>query len=265
MYNIIGQTKLLSTINSYTIQTLPKSLMFIGPTGCGKHTFAKYTAKKLDLDFVEIDESVTADDIENFLHSTISTLYLIDLNKFSDKQQNQFLKFIEEPSNSVYVVLITNSEAGVLNTILNRCIKYTFEPYTIQQLETITNTTIDRRAFDMFKTPGKLINLTSENFNALIELANKVVHKIGEAPYANALVISTKINYKDLYNKIDFALFFDAVEYLAFEDFKVNNTEQSLVIFNITNKFKHHASKQTLIKEMLMINYLTALWEAVQQ
>ena len=107
--------------------------------------------------------------------------------------------------------------------------------------------------------------MTSESFNAIIELANKVIHKINEAPYANALVISTKINYKDLYNKIDFALFFDAVEHLALEDFKANNTKQSLIVFNVTNKFKQYTSKQTLIKEMLMFNYLTALWEAVQQ
>ena len=83
------------------------------------------------------------------------------------------------------------------------------------------------------------------------------------ATYANALVISTKINYKDLYNKIDFYLFFDAVEYLAFEDFKNNKTQQSFIIFKITNQFKQLAKRQNLIKETLMLNYLTTLWEAV--
>lgn len=263
--NIIGQTKLLSRIATYyTMESLPKTLMFLGPTGCGKHTIAKYVAEEFKLDFIEIEESVSAQDLDDYTHKTIDTLYLIDLNKFSEKQQNQFLKFIEEPSKSVYIVLIANSEVNVLNTVLNRCTKHYFEPYTKEQIEQITNTSVNDLAFKIFKTPGKLLNLTDSSFNNILELAEKVVKKINVAPYANAMSISTKINYKDLYNKIDYNLFFDVVEYLAFEDFKNNNSLQSLTVFNVTNKFKQHATQTNLIKEMLMLNYLTTLWEAVQ-
>lgn len=264
MTNIIGQTKLTSIINSYTKQTLPKTLMLVGPGGCGKHAIARYVAEKFELDFVELSSDVTSADLESFLFSTIDTLYLIDLNKFSEKQQNQFLKFIEEPSKSVYTVLIANSEVNVLPTVLNRCTKYSFEPYTKEQLEQITNAHINDLAFNIFKTPGKLLNLTDTSFNEILTLGEKVLTKISEATYANALVVSTKINYKDFYNKVDFNLFFDVVEYLAFEDFKNNNSTKSLTVFNITNKFKQYATQQTLLKEPLMLNYLTTLWEAVQ-
>ena len=265
MAKIIGQNKLLTIIDSYYAkQNLPKTLMFIGPAGCGKHTLTKYIAEKFELSFIEIDESVTAVDLENYLYSTIDTMYLIDLNKFSEKQQHQFLKFIEEPSKSVYVTLIANSEVNVLNTVLNRSTKHYFEFYTKEQIEQITNTAVNDLAFTIFKTPGKLLNLTDSSFQNTLELANKVVHKMVYATYANALVISTKINYKDLYNKIDFYLFFDAVEYLALEDFKNTNNSQSLIVFNITNKFKQYATQTNLIKETLMLNYLTTLWEAVQ-
>lgn len=259
--NIIGQTKLLSKIN--TMEYLPKTLMFLGPTGCGKHTIARYIAEEFKLDFVEIEESVSAQDLENYTHKTIDTLYLINLNKFTEKQQNQFLKFIEEPSKSVYIILIANSEAGILNTILNRSIKYHLEPYTKWQIEQITNTTVNDLAFKIFQTPGKLLNLTEQSFQDVLNLANTVVHSINKATYPNALVVSTKINYKDLYNKIDFDLFFDAVEYLALEDYVNNKTEQSLTVFKTTNQFKQYATQQNLIKEILMINYLTTLWEAV--
>lgn len=263
MKHIIGQEKLMSIIDLYTIQTLPKTLMLIGPNGCGKRTIAKYIADKFNFDFIEIEDGVESDSIIDFLHKTIDTLYLIDLNKFSEKQQNQFLKFIEEPSKSAYIVITTSSETNVLNTVLNRCIKYHFEPYTKEQLEQITNTTINDIAFKMFKTPGKLLNLTNDSFNSILELADKVVHKINFATYSNALVISTKINYKDLYNKIDFNLFFDAVEFLALEDFIKNNNKQSLTIFKVTNKFKQYINRPNLIKEALMLNYLTNLWEEV--
>jgi replication-associated recombination protein RarA len=259
--NIIGQTKLLSKIN--TMEYLPKTMMFIGPTGCGKHTVAKYTAEKFNLDFVEIEESVSAQDLEDYTHKTIDTLYLINLNKFTEKQQNSLLKWIEEPSKSVYIILIANSEAGILNTILNRSIKYHLEPYTKEQIEQITNTTVNDLAFKIFQTPGKLLNLTDASFNDIIDLAGKTVMNISKAEYANALVIATKINYKDLYNKIDFDLFLDAVEYLALEDYKNTANEWSFTVFKITNMFKQYATQLRLIKETLMLNYITTLWEAL--
>jgi replication-associated recombination protein RarA len=265
MTKVIGQTKLMSIIDSYTIQTLPKALMLIGQAGCGKHTVSKYISEKFNLDYIEIDESVSSTDIEDFLYRTINTLYVIDLTKFSEKQQNTVLKFVEEPSKSVYIVLTACSEAGVLNTVLNRCIKYTFEPYTKQEVEQIAGTFVNEQAFTIFKTPGKLLNMTDSSFSNIITLADSLVKNIHAAKYANALVISTKINYKDLYNKVDFNLFFDAVEYLALEDFKANGTQQSFTIFKITNQFKQYATQSNLIKETLMLNYLTTLWEAVQE
>ena len=264
MCRLIGQSRLLSLIDNYTAANLPSTILFIGDIGCGKRTFAMYLAAKLQFDFVEIDKSVKAENIQDFMYSTLKTIYLINLDNFSEKQQNQFLKFIEEPSTTVYVVLTTSSEATVLPTILNRCIKYRFDPYTLEQLKEITGSSvINPKAVEIFKTPGKLMNLTESSFRDIIELAEKVVHKINIASYANAVSILTKINFKDLYSKVDFYLFFDVVEYLAFEDFKNNGILQSLAVFKITNQFKQYARKQNLIKETLMLNYLTALWEAV--
>ena len=261
--NIIGQNKLLSRIATYySTQRLPKTLMFIGQSGCGKHTLSKYIAESFKLEYTEINENISNLELEDYLHGTVDTLYVIDLNKFTEKQQNVFLKFIEEPSKSVYTVLLATSEAGILNTILNRCIKYTFEPYTKEEVEQITGSKVNDTAYNIFKTPGKLLNMTDASFNDIIDLANKLVKNINKASYANSLVISTKINYKDLYNKIDFNLFLDAVEYLAFEDYKTTTAEQSFTVYIITNQFKQLATKTNLIKETLMLNYLTTLWEA---
>ena len=266
MTNIIGQSKLVSKIDTYyNMNSLPKTLMFIGPSGCGKHTFAKYITEKFELDYVEINEDITAQDLDDYLYSTINTLYVIDLNKFTEKQQNQFLKAIEEPSRSTYFLLIAASEAGILNTILNRCIKHSFEPYTKEQIEQITNSTVNNLAYKIFKTPGKLINLTEKSLEDVLNTAHGVVHYAAGANYGNLLIVSTKINYKDLYDKIDFDLFFDAVEYFALEDYKESSNEQSFIVFKVTNQFKQYATQQRLIKEILMLNYLTTLWEALQE
>ena len=263
MCQIIGQDRLRTIIDNYSIQTLPKTLMLLGPDGCGKHTFAKYISNRFSLDYLEISDNLTSTGLDDFLYKTVSTLYVINLDIISEKQQNQILKFIEEPSKSVYVILLASSEAGVLNTVLNRCIKYYFEPYTREQLEQITKCNFSDLAYKMFTTPGKLTNLTNNSFNELITLAKSVVFQINYMSYPAALGISTKINYKDLYSKVDFKLFFDAIEFIAFEDFKINNTEQSFKVFKVTNQFRQQAARQNLNKEILMLNYLTTLWETL--
>ena len=182
---------------------------------------------------------------------------------YPGKQQNIFLKALEDTSSTAYFILIANSEAGILNTILNRCIKYTFEPYSKEEIEQITGTLVNDLAYKIFKTPGKLLNMTDTSFQSITDLANNLIKNINKATYANSLVISTKINYKDLYNKIDFNLFLDTVEYLSFEDYKNSANEQNFIIYKITNQFKQYATKQNLIKETLMLNYLTTLWEAI--
>jgi DNA polymerase III gamma/tau subunit len=264
MTKIIGQTKLMSAIDSFTGQSLPKTMLFIGPSGCGKHLVSRYIAQRFELDYTLIEESVTPEELESYTLKTLNTLYVIDLNKFSEKQQNQFLKFIEEPSKSVYIVLLANSEVGILPTVLNRCSKYFFDAYSKEELEQILNNSVNDLAFEIFKTPGKLLNLTDTSFKDLLDLGEKVVQKIGQVSYGNVLIISTRINYKDLYSKIDFNLFFDVIEYLALEDFKRSGNRQSLIIFEITAKFKQYIAQQNLLKEALMLNYLTTLWEAVQ-
>ena len=58
--NFIGQRKLLEKLNKYTRETLPKTLLFLGDEGGGKHTVIKMLAEKCALDVIEINEKVDA-------------------------------------------------------------------------------------------------------------------------------------------------------------------------------------------------------------
>ena len=50
----VGQEKLINTLNSYTLDSLPKTMMFLGESGCGKHTLAQTLAEKLGLTILKI-------------------------------------------------------------------------------------------------------------------------------------------------------------------------------------------------------------------
>ena len=66
MCQIIGQDRLRTIIDNYSIQTLPKTLMLLGPDGCGKHTFAKYISNRFSLDYLEISDNLTSTDLDDF-------------------------------------------------------------------------------------------------------------------------------------------------------------------------------------------------------
>ena len=260
---IIGQQKLLSKINSYTNSTLPKTMFFCGEAGCGKHHFIKYIAEQFNLDLVEIDENITNDQLIEYSQKAIPTLYIIDLIKFTDKQQNQFLKFIEEPAQSVYTALLASSEAGILPTILNRCIKYHFEPYSPAELKEISGFTEseDNKIYKICNTPGKLVSESASNIQAVYDLCNLLVHQIQNASWSNTLKIVTQINYKENYNKFNFNLFLDTLEFVSFEAYKNEKLENGFLIYLITNKAKQELINKNVAKENFMLNFITKLWK----
>lgn len=263
MNTVIGQAKLLKYLSQFSVSTLPKTMLFFGPKGCGKHFIAQKLANRLGLDFSIISDEVTQDSLTDMLHSTIKTLYVIDLDTFLEKQQNMFLKFIEEPSETVFVVLTATSSAAVLPTILNRCIKCQFEDYSVEELSKILNMPVDTTAVKIFKTPGKLQGLTTVSFNNTINLANSILNNIYSKNTTALLLTQTAVNFKDLYDKVDFTLLLDAIVYIAFEDFVQNNNLIGLSVFNITNRFSASATNTKFNKEMLMSNYLITLFEEV--
>ena len=261
------QEKLKSALDSYTIQTLPKTLMLIGDYGCGKSYYAKNLAERLRLKTIEIDTKVEQDTMNAYRISPIDTMYIINLVNFTEKAQNQFLKFIEEPGEHVYVMLFSRSEVGVLPTILNRCVKLTFEPYTKDFLKnefagTISND-FDDDIYEVAKTPGQLQAIIQdvESFKKAKELCSKIVDNIDKAPYANTMSLALKINYKDYYDKCDFDLFFRLMEYLAYTKYITTYSSIAYHIYKITNKYNKDKLNKTVAKEAYVLNYLTALWK----
>ena len=52
----IGQAKLRATLEAYTINTLPQTLLFLGEEGCGKKSLIKELANRLGLSLIKLTE-----------------------------------------------------------------------------------------------------------------------------------------------------------------------------------------------------------------
>ena len=258
----VGQKNLLKTLNGYTFQTLPHTILLLGEDGCGKKTIVKYISNKFGLELIEIDNKVLPENLIDYQHRVVKTLYLIDLSKFAlEKAQNQFLKFIEEPSDSVYVVLINTSEVGILPTILNRCQKLRFEPYNINELKQIKQFD-NELIYKVCKTPGQLKNIDDKKINELYSLCSTMTHKIQAAPYANMISIAPRINYKEDYTKFDFETFLNMLEYVSITSFiqEQNNTAAKIYLY-VSKRRQELLQNSRIQKEPFMINLLDELWK----
>lgn len=265
---VIGQPKLVKILESYTVQNMPKTMLFLGPHGCGKSWIAARFAEQLGLETVTIqDNDLTQDNggfekLLDYYECPIEKLYLIDLHGMNVLNQQRLLKFIEEPSQTMYIILMAESELGVLPTILNRCIKYVFEPYTIDQLKQFDwVTSLDEElVYQICKTPGQLNEFTVDNVKETVSLCNTIIDKIKFANYANTLSISTKIRCKDDENKIDFDIFFEILTYLAFKKFKETNDELSFKIYQYTVRERSKIVSVAFAKENFLLSFFDGLW-----
>ena len=262
MNAVIGQEKLVKALESYTLETAPKTILFLGQSGCGKSWIANAFAKQLDLEVVIVQPDSTAEKLIEYYQCPINKMYLIDLKDIVEKDQNKFLKFIEEPSKTMNIILMAESTVGILPTILNRCVKYVFEPYTPEQLKQFdwAVNCSEEIAYEICKTPGQLLELSADNLDQALGLCRAIISSVDKANYANTLSIITKINLKDDAKKIDFKLFFDLMIYAAFDDYKKNNNELSFKIYLYTIRQQAKALNINVAKEAFLLNYLDNIW-----
>ncbi len=262
MNAVIGQEKLVKALEGYTLETAPKTILFLGQSGCGKSWIANAFAKQLDLEVVVVQPDSTAEKLIEYYQCPINKMYLIDLKDIVEKDQNKFLKFIEEPSKTMNIILMAESTVGILPTILNRCVKYVFEPYTPEQLKQFdwAVNCSEEIAYEICKTPGQLLELSADNLDQALGLCRAIISSVDKANYANTLSIITKINLKDDAKKIDFKLFFDLMIYAAFDDYKKNNNELSFKIYLYTIRQQAKALNINVAKEAFLLNYLDNIW-----
>ena len=262
MNAVIGQEKLVKALEGYTLETAPKTILFLGQSGCGKSWIANAFAKQLDLEVVAVKPDSTAEKLIEYYQCPINKMYLIDLKDIVEKDQNKFLKFIEEPSKTMNIILMAESTVGILPTILNRCVKYVFEPYTPEQLKQFdwAVNCSEEIAYEICKTPGQLLELSADNLDQALGLCRAIISSVNKANYANTLSIVTKINLKDDAKKIDFKLFFDLMTYAAFDDYKKNNNELSFKIYLYTIRQQAKALNINVAKEAFLLNYLDNIW-----
>lgn len=260
---MVGQKNLLNKLNSYNIDTFPRSVMLIGEKGSGKHTVIDYIKENIvKLPLIDISKDLSADYINAIYRNPNPMIYLIDLNDLTEKQQNVILTFIEEPLSNSFIIILTENKNTVLNTVINRCVCFEIEAYSKEELNSFLTSEDDKELIlNILRTPGKIKNTNLSNLRSIVDVCDKIINKLSAASFMNTLSIADKINFKDEYDKFDLDIFLDSLIYLLNEDYIHNKNINSYKMYlYIINERKKLIDKR-LNKEAFFRTFLIRLWK----
>lgn len=212
---MIGQKNLIKTIDSF--ERLPHSLLLVGERGSEEEEIVSYIYKKFNLINFDLTEIISKELIDQIYQSHTMSLYTVNLSKVPLNKQNELLKFYEEPSPYAYIVLFTENESTVLETILTRSYKLKMDLYTEEDLLQY-KPAINPLALKICSTPGQLDIVSYTDVQKLYGLCNALVDSISTASYANTLSVAEKLNYADQYDKYDLYLFLKMMRYVLLEN-----------------------------------------------
>lgn len=258
---MIGQDKLIAKLKSYSIMTLPHSLLFIGDRGCGKHTLVKELEKYFNLKALDISDSLELETIQEINVCSIARFYVIDMNKTNEKQQNVILKFLEEPSSNAYIILLTTSKSILLDTIVNRCVSFEFEPYSTNQLLQFLPFEVDvEMLVEYCHTPGQVLSTSVDKIKEKIELCDNIINNVGKARFPNTFKITPKIiNDKD--NDYSLDIFYNILLERLQDSFIRTQNNVYKDMYNISSSALKKHLDQRLNQELIIDSLVIDLHE----
>ncbi len=183
--DLLYQDNVVRTLKNVLESGSPaRAYLFCGPRGTGKTSAARIFAKSLCcengptlepcgecslcrsissgscLDVFEIDaaSNTQVEKIRDFIVDKVHfapsqarfKIYIIDeVHKLSSASFNALLKTLEEPPPHVVFVLATTHPQELLPTILSRCQRYEFKPFSLAQIRAHLTHVADQESFDL--------------------------------------------------------------------------------------------------------------------
>ena len=258
---ILGQDAILSYIDNKKRDTFPRSLILLGEYGCGKHAVLDYLADHLKLTTLDITENLNFEFITGLYQKPEPYLYIIDASKITIKEQNVILKFVEEPLKNSFIVILAEYSNQLLRTVYNRCQVLSFKPYLEETLRNFTNNEL---VLKIAKTPGQVKELESSDLTGMLELANKIVNKVGVANISNVLTISDKIAFKNEKDKFSLPVFANVLVYSLSEKIKECRELKYLDMYKLVGEWNTKRKAPTISQKFLFENYLIKFHECMR-
>jgi DNA polymerase-3 subunit gamma/tau len=152
--------------------TLPNTILFHGPRGCGKTTLARIVADSLgcsEFGFMEFDTANTRGIdtargiIQNLqfkaVDGSVKVFVLDEVHKTTNDFQNALLKATEEPPPHIYFILCTTEPKKIIEALRSRCTAFEVKSIKEKQIQSLIK--------DVAKTEG--IKVSADVLDVLVE------------------------------------------------------------------------------------------------
>ena len=232
---------------------LPKTILLSGEKGSGKHIIVDELAKHYNLGILDITDKISFDYLLALSTDKQPAIITVNLDEITDKKQNALLKFVEEPPQCYYIILMSENVETVLPTIVNRCISYRMYSYDYMDLKRFLNTD-DEVTKIICKTPGDVELCNSKYYTQTTELAQKIVDKIGVANIPNVLSISEMVEFASG-DKIPYQMLLRLVSYfIARSNYSISQRQEALkIIQEYREKIKNPAVSKKMAFDILLL------------
>ena len=229
---MIGQENLRKKLTTIIDNDkLSRFIIIEGEVGSGKKTLANVIIHKLQqkgfIDYRVPD--VKIDTIRSMIQDAYTTksdmvVLIPDAEKMSLAAKNSLLKIVEEPPNNIYFILTTIDSNMLMSTIRSRASIYRMEGYSSEELKSYAqqfNTKSTDEELEVLKnickTPGDIQLFFEYKGLEFVEVVDKVVDNISNAPLFNAMKIAENISMKDGAEGYDLAFFWEVFVYKCFQ------------------------------------------------
>lgn len=204
--HVIGQEDAVSTLQKLLEhkETFPHALLFTGPSGTGKTTFARILQKKLecsDTDFKEVNcadfrgVDMVRDIRLKYNMGTLggeSRIYLIDeAHQLSKDAQNALLKMLEDTPDHVYFMLATTEPGKLLRTIQTRTTEIRTRALTIGELAILLGDVCCKEKLTISEAVSdRIVECADGSARKALVLLNQVINLDGEETQLSAVLSS---------------------------------------------------------------------------
>lgn len=230
----IGQSALIDALKN----TNARAILIQGQAHSGKKTLIRQLYKDLGLYVYEVSGSVAEfrETLDFIKTQTNPIMYLIpDVDTLHPGIQNLLLKVLEEPPMRARFCLTANNT--ILPTIKSRCVCYTMQPYTPEEIQSIlcdSELALVRKYVNIFSqcvsTPGQIQLLVGwqnyQNIPEMIDQMSDIANTLNQ-PLAVTLTKANNLGKYMKTNNIDYYVFM-----LLAKAFHSNSSSYSILTQN---------------------------------